>query len=530
MIRAVAGLDDAVLQAALERLAEADILLVHGVPTDSEYRFRHALIRDVAYENLLKSRRQVLHQRVGEALRDRFATTAAAEPELLAHHFTQAGLREAAIEWWGKAGQRSLARSALVEAAEQLTQALSQIETLTPTPALRREQIKLQVALIHALTHAKGHAAAETKAAVERARLLIEQAEALGEPPEDPLLLFSVLFSFWVAHHVAFNGDAMRHFAAQFLVLAEKQGAIAPLMIAHRIMGISLTSTGDIVDGKAHLDRAIALYDPAAHRPLATLFAVDARVSILSFRSRALWMLGYPEAAIADTDQGVTDARQIGHAATLTNALGAAGLTQILCGDYAAAIAQSDELVALADKKLTVFRKALGMMNQGCVSILTGKASDAVQMITSGIALRSTDATLWMPWFLSHLAIAYAELTRLDDAWRCIGEAMTVMETTKERWCEAEVNRMAGEIALKAPEPSVAKAETYFERALAVARKQQAKSWELRAAMSMARLWRDQGERDEARELLAPVYGWFTEGFETLDLKEAKVLLGELAG
>jgi hypothetical protein len=203
---------------------------------------------------------------------------------LLAHHFTRAGLTEAAIEWWGKAGQRSLARSALVEAAEQLTQALSQIKAVSPTPALRREQIKLQVALIHALTHTKGHAAAETKAAVEQAHLLIEQAEALGEPAEDPLLLFSVLFGFWVAHYVAFNGNAMCQLAAQFLVLAEKQRAVAPVMIAHRIMGISLTSTGDIVDGKAHLDRAIALYDPAAHRPLPTLFAVDDRVSSLSYR------------------------------------------------------------------------------------------------------------------------------------------------------------------------------------------------------------------------------------------------------
>jgi predicted ATPase len=433
LLNAVAGMQEPSLQAALDRLADADILLVQGLPPESEYRFKHALIQDAAYENLLKSRRQLLHRRAAEALRDRFSATAEAEPGLLAHHFTRAGLAEAAIEWWGKAGQRSLARSALVEAAEQLTQALSQIVTLSPTPALRREQIKLQVALIHALTHTKGHAAAETTAAVEQARLLIEQAEALGEPPEDPLLLFSVLFSFWVAQEVAFNGDAMRQLAAQFLMLAEKQRAIAPLMIAHRIMGISLTSTGDIVDGKAHLDRAIALYDPAAHRPLATLFAVDARVSILSFRSRALWTLGYPKAAIADTDQALTDARQIGHAATLTHALLAAGRTNIFCGNYTAAIAQSDEAVSLANQQGTVFRKALGMMNQGCVSILTGKASDAVETITSAnTALQSTCATVWTPWLLSHLAIANAELARLDDAWRCTGEAMTAVETTKE--------------------------------------------------------------------------------------------------
>ena len=217
LLRAVAGMEDAPLQMALERLAEADILLVQGLPPESDYRFKHALIQDAAYENLLKSRRQVLHRRVAETLRDKFADTAAAEPELLAHHFTQAGLTEAAIEWWGKAGQRSLERSALVEAVEQFTRALDQIATLPATPALRREQIKLQVALITPLIHIKGYAAPETKAAVERARLLIEQAEALGEPPEDPLLLFSVLYGFWVANYRGIQRRRMSRACGAFL-------------------------------------------------------------------------------------------------------------------------------------------------------------------------------------------------------------------------------------------------------------------------------------------------------------------------
>ena len=169
------------------------------------------------------------------------------------------------------------------------------------------------------------------------------------------------------------------------------------------------------------------------------------------------------------------------------------------------------------------------MMQRGCLLALTGKASDAVQTITSGLtAMRSTGTTMWMPLWLSSLARANAEIGQFDDARRCIGEAMAAVETAKERWCEAEVNRIAGKIALLSLEPDAARAEEYFERALAVARAQQAKSWELRAAMSMARLWRDQGRRDEARDLLAPLYGWFTEGFDTRDLKEAKVLLDEL--
>ena len=207
LLRAVAGMDDATLQAALDRLTEADILLVQGLAPQSEYRFKHALIQDAAYENLLKSRRQSLHRRIGEVLRDQFTIAAAAEPELLAHHFSQAGVPEAAVEWWGKAGQQSLERSALMEATAQLTRALDLIAKLPATAALRREEIKLQVALITPLLHIKGYAAPETKAAVERARLLIEQAEALGEPPEDPLLLFSVLYGFWTTNYVAFNGD-----------------------------------------------------------------------------------------------------------------------------------------------------------------------------------------------------------------------------------------------------------------------------------------------------------------------------------
>jgi predicted ATPase len=293
---------------------------------------------------------------------------------------------------------------------------------------------------------------------------------------------------------------------------------------------MSLLLTGDMVEGRAHYDEAIALYDLAEHRPLARRFGVDARVVALSYRSQALLLLGYPDAALADSDKALSDAREIAEAATLMNALSFTSATHIHCGNYAAANARDDELVALADEKRAIYWKAMGMLHKGCALALTGKASNAIEMITSGIAaLRSTGDTLRLPFYLSNLARAHAELGQFDDGMRCIGEAMMAVQTTKERWCEAEVNRIAGEVALKSPEPETAKAQAYFERALAVARAQQAKSWELRAAMSMARLWRDQGKRNEARDLLAPVYGWFTEGFDTLDLKEAKALLDELA-
>ena len=529
LLAAVVHKPEAELGVALDRLVAAGLLFRQGVPPYASYLFKHALVQDAAYGTLLREPRRALHARIAKALETQFAEIAEHQPELLARHYTEAGLIEKAANLWGKAGQRSLERSALVEAVEQLKRALVQIASLPATPALRREQIKLQITLMNPLMHVKGFGAQETKAAAERARALIEQAEALGEAPEDRLLLFSVLYSFWVANCVVFNGDVMRELAAQFLTTAEKQRAIAPLMIGHRLMGVSMMLTGNSAQARAHYDQAYALYDPSEHRPLATRFGADIRVTTLFSRSIALWVLGYPKAALADADQALKDAREIGQAATLMSALGWTSLNLMHCGGYTEAIAQCDELLALTDEKGSLFWKALATVHQGCVFALTGKASDAVQMMTSGIAaVGSTGQTLWMPSYLSYLAHAYAELSQFSDARRCLDEAMSIIETTKERWFEAEVNRIAGEIALRS-EPNAAKAEAYFERALAVARKQQAKSWELRAAMRMARLWRDQGKREEARELLAPVYGWFTEGFDTRDLKEAKALLDELA-
>jgi predicted ATPase len=530
LLAAVVRKPEAELGSSLDRLVAAGLLFRQGVAPHATYLFKHALVQDASYGTLLREPRRALHARIVETLENQFADIAENQPELLARHATEAGQIEKAASLWGKAGQRSLDRSALVEAATQITQALNQIAVLPATPALRSQQIKLQVALITPLIHVKGYAAPETKVAIEQARLFIQRAEALGEAPDDPLLLFSVLYAFWAANIVAFDGDVVRQLAAQFLVLAEKQGTTAPLLIAHRIMGISLLYTGDIAEACAHLEQATALYDPAEHRSLATRFGQDARVHALSYLSWALWFLGYPEAALAASHRALSDAREIGQAATLMTTLTLTTFSFIFCGDYATAKAQSDELILLADEKGGLYWKPLGMMNQGWLLALTGKASNAVELITAGItAYRSTGSTNLIPLRLSYLATAHAELGQFNDAWRCISEAMTAVETTQERWWEAEVNRTAGEIALMSPEPDATKAEAYFERALAVAQQQQAKSWELRAAMSLARLWRDQGKVSEARELLAPVYGWFTEGFDTRDVKEAKALLEELA-
>jgi predicted ATPase len=498
------------------------------MPPHASYLFKHALVQDAAYGTLLREPRRALHARIAEALESRFAEIADSQPELVARHCAEAGLIEKAALLWGKAGQRSIQRSALVEAIEQITRALSQIATLPSTSALRQEEIKLQIALITPLIHVKGYAAPETTAAAERARLLVKQAKAIGEAPEDPLLLFQILFSFWVANLVAFNGDVLRDLAAEFFALAERDGATAPLMIGHRMLAFSLLCTGDIARSRAHFDQAIAMYDPLQHRSLATKFGTDPLVVNLTYGSHALWILGYPDAALAEAEHAIRYAREIGQSATLMMTLTITQSVHIFCGNYPVALAQNNELIALADKAHSVFYKKIGALNR-LLGLALNEKTIELDVIASEIAAIPRAETLFRPFLLSQLAGAYSELGQFDDAWRCIEQSMALIKTTKQRWHEAEVNRVAGEIVLKSPEPDMARAEAYFEIALEVARAQQAKSWELRAAMSMARLWRDQGKRDEARDLLAPVYGWFTEGFDTRDLKEAKALLGELA-
>ena len=299
-----------------------------------------------------------------------------------------------------------------------ITRAIGQIAILPATPALRREEIKLQVGLITPTMHVKGYAAPETKAAVDRANLLIEQAEVLGEPVEDHLLLFSVLYGFWIANYLASNGEVVREHARQFLTLAEKQGAPGPIMAGHRLLATTLLYAGDFAGSRAHLDHAMQYYDPAVHRPLRLRFGQDTGTVVFLYRSWTHWMLGYPAAALADAGHALKDAREIGEAATLMPSLCLTGFTYILCGDYAAANARSDETIPLAEEKAAATVEGWGLFNQGWVLALTGKAVQAVEIMTSAInAWRSTGATVYMPFFLSHLAGCYAELGEIE---RCL--------------------------------------------------------------------------------------------------------------
>jgi class 3 adenylate cyclase/predicted ATPase len=530
LLTAVIGRPEPEVDSALDRIVQSGLLFRQGVPPDATYLFKHALVQDSAYGTLLREARRSLHARIAEVFENVFPEIAASRPELIARHCAEAGLIEKSARLWGLAGQRSLDRSALVEAVDQFTFALEQIAKLPATPALRREEIKLQLALIQPLHHTKGYTARETIDAVERARMLIERSQDLGDPLADPLQLFSVLYGSFAANYVAFKGDVVLGLAQQFLSLAESQAMTGPIMIGHRLVGTILNSLGNFTAALKHLDRAVTLYDPLEHRPLAARFSQDGRVAALVFRSQVLWALGRPEAAIADGLQGIKYARELGGAPTLMYALSVAALVPVHCRKFALANSLLDELLALADEKDARFWKAQGTVLKGLVLAQTGEARAAVGTIESGIAAyRAIGSTVSLPRYLCGLASAYAETGNIDEARRCITEAVKAMETTKERQWEAEVCRVAGEIALRLPQSDLDAARAHFECALKVARAQQAKSLELRAAMSMARLWRDQGKRQQARELVAPVYGWFSEGFDTRDLKEAKALLNELA-
>ena len=530
LLAAVVRKPEVELNSALDRVIAAGLLFRQGTPPHATYLFKHALVQEAAYGTLLREPRRALHARIAGTLQNQFLEIAENRPEMVARHCTEAGLIEKAAEFWGKAGLRSLERSALVEAAEQLARALSQIETLPSTPALRQAQMKLQTTLIAPLIHIKGYSAPETKAAVEQANLLIEQAKAIGEPPEDPLLLFLVLYGYWTASAVGGNVEACRDVATRYLFLAEEQRASAQLCTGHNLMGWSLVLGGHIARGKEHLDQAIALYDPAEIRPHTARFGQDLWSGVLVMRAIALWMLGYPEAAVADADRAVRDARAIGHATSLIFALALADLTHMLRGNYAAGADYLRELSALADDKGSLFWKTVARVSEARHLAMTGDpATSLPMMISTRNAYEATLGSFLAPLDLSVLASTHAALGKFDDARRYVGEAPNTIETNKEKWFEVEVSRIAGEVALKSSAPHAAKAEEYFGRALTVARQQQAKSWELRAAVGMARLWRDQGKLQQARELLAPVYGWFTEGFDTRDLKEAKALLEELA-
>jgi TolB-like protein/predicted ATPase len=528
LIAAVSRQNESELAHALDRLLDSGLLFRRSGPPQPTFLFKHALVQDTAYGTLLRHARQDLHARIANTLIERFADITETQPEILAHHYTKAGLIAQAAIFWGKAGQKSITRSALVEAVAQLARALQQIASLPSTPSLRQEQIKLQLALATALMHVKGYASPETGAAFEQAAEMIDRAEAACELSEDPLIRLSAIYGLWTVNYVSIKADTLLPLANQFLARAQQLNSSGSLVVGHRLLGASSLILGQFDAARDHLDRALALYAPEQHRPLTGQFVHDIGAMVLANRSWVLWLLGYPAMAQSDIEALLRNARDLGQAATLMFALFHVAIPEILFGKFAAAEAHAQELITIAEEKGAMLWRAFGVLFHGWTLSLASGDPEAAEIISTGFGdWEVTGARLFRPIFLSALARAQTALGQFDRASNCMSQALGLVGATNERWAEAEIHRTAGELMLASGDPPK-KAEAHFRRSLTVARKQKAKSWELKTATSLARLWRDQGRPDEARELVAPIYGCFTEGFDTADLQAAEALLAQL--
>jgi class 3 adenylate cyclase/predicted ATPase len=521
LLQAVAGIEDVPLHLALDRLAEADILLVQGLPPESEYRFKHALIQDAASENLLKSRRQTLHRRIGEALSE--SPAAASEPEVIAHHFTKAGLNEKAVEWWGKAGDQALHRSAYVEAIEHLGKAIHLAESLPYGPVERRRRLQLQIDYGQALIPSRGHGALETTAAFAR-------AEQLATDSADTAERFSARYGMWTGSFVRGEAEPMRSLSAAFLRDAADTPGTAEFVMGHRIVGMTDWFDGNYLGAREHLERAVESYDRKRHRALMFRYGQDIGIPCMVFLALTLWPLGEIVRARRLVDEAVTYASTTQHVATIAYALVHTCLFELLCLDAGVLLPHAESLVAMSRDRSLPFWFAYGSFSLGYARSKAGEREVGETSMRQGMAMcKEQGICAHVPLFMARQAEAEAEMGHIESALTLSDEAIALSERTGHHSFDAELHRVRGDTLLRANRPNIDTAETAFVRAVEIARSQHSKSFELRAAMSMARLWRDQGKQDEARDLLAPVYGWFTEGFDTRDLKEAKALLDELA-
>ena len=522
LLRAVAPQDEGTLQQALAQLMEAELLYQRGLPPHATYVFKHALIQDAAYQALLKSTRQQYHARIAHVLEAQFPETVATQPELLAHHYTEAGLTAQAIPYWQQAGQHALQRSAPAEAIAHLTQGLAVLTTLPETPARLQQELDLQVALGTALRTTKGNAAPEVERPYTRARELCAQ---LGDTPQ----LFPVLRGLMLYYQGRGQLHTASQLGEQLLRLAQALPDPAHLLLAHFQLGWALCWRGEPAAARTHHTQALALYEPQAHRGLAVRYGGDLGVASGGYLARALWYLGYPDQALQRTQAARTLAQEVAHPISLAQALVHAAVVHQCRREVLAAHAQAAAGTTLATAQGFVQWVARGTVLHGWALALQGQGEAGLAEIRQGLATElATGSTLYQPYFLGLLAEAYGAGGHPAAGLAALAEALAVMDTTELRYYGAELYRLKGALLLQQAVPDAAQAAACFSQALDVARQQQAKSFELRAATSLARLWQSQDKCQAASELLAPVYEWFTEGFATADLQEAKALLEAL--
>jgi class 3 adenylate cyclase/predicted ATPase len=523
LLQAVSQLDEVTLQRELGRLIEAELVYQRGMPPQSTYMFKHALIQDAAYESLLKSTRQHYHQRIARVLETQFPETAKTQPELLAHHYTEVGLPEKAVHYWYHAGQSAIERSAHVEAIAHLRQGLELLQTLPETLERVQREVDMRITLGASLLATQGFAAPEVRQTYLRAQQLCQALE-------NPRQLFPVVRGLWHYYYVRAEYQTAHTLGEQLLTLAQQVQDTPMLVAARRALGTTLFYLGGFATALTHYAQGMALYDPQQHRTSAFLYGEDAGVVCHILAAWTLWSLGYPDQGLARSQEAITLAQQSAHLFSLGFALSfAAGFHQFRRG-VCVAQEHAEAAMRVATEQGFPIWRAIGAMVRSWALAHQGQAQEGITQITQGLtAWRATGAEILRPWFLSLLAEAHGTFGEPEAGLTALAEALTLADTTGERWYEPELYRLKGELLLQQSVDHQAEAESCFHHALEVARTQQAKSLELRAATSLARLWHQQGKRQEAHDLLAPVYGWFTEGFGTADLREAKALLETLA-
>jgi len=491
-----------------------------GTPPDAAYTFKHALVQDAAYSTLLRPRRQQLHGRIATTLERQFPEIAAAQPELMAQHCAKAGLVEKAIEYWDKAGRLAVQRSTMAEAAAHFGKALELLASLPKSPQRQSSELSLQLALAGALYVAKGWASPEAGEAYARARELCREA------PEGAELAIALNGAHSFLHNRA-EIRAAHQLADELVVLSERRNDSDTKLISHKCLGVSHLFRAEFSHALHHLRQALNFYNQDVHRS-PWLTPHDMRVNCESFIAWTLLLLGQGDQALAQSRRALAWARELSHPTTLAFALHVTCVFHQLRGDGAILEQRAEELVALATEQGFPHFVGSGTCFRGWAMLAVGGSiEEAISRMQRGLATkRATGAEIKVPYYLGLLAEAHRRANRIADGMSLLNEAMELVERTDERWYEAELYRLMAEALITKSDRH--DAERWLCRALRTAQKQCARLWELRAATSLARLWRDQGKRTDARDLLAPIYHRFTEGFDTPDLQEAAALLAEL--
>jgi predicted ATPase len=522
LLKAVSQLDETTLQRELGRLVEAELLYQRGLLSQAAYTFKHALIQDAGYQSLLKSTRQQYHHRIADVLETQFPETAETQPELLAHHYTEAGLAEKAVHYWHHAGQRAIERLANVEAISHLRTGLTLLDTLPETPQRLQREVDMLIILGASLLATQGYAAPEVGQTYTRARQLCQHLD-------NPHQLFPVLRGLYGYYQIRADYQTAHALGEQLLTLAQQVQDPGMLIAAHRALGTTLYYLRSAADAYTHFAQGMALYDPQQHRASAFLYGEDAGVVCHSYAALTLWILGYPDQGLARSQEAVTLAQQIAHPFSLGFALFYAAVLHQFRREMRTAQECAEATIILATEQGFPYWLAISAVMSGWALVQQGQTREGLeQMHQSMQAFRVTGAETGRQYLLSLLAEGYKTIRQPEAGLAVLAEALTLVDTTGVRLWEPEFYRLKGELLLQQSSDNQAEAETCFHHALDLARFQQAKSFELRTTTSLARLWQ-QGKRQEAQDLLAPVYGWFTEGFDTADLQEAKALLDALA-